>query len=344
MNKKITIQDIARIAGVSKSTVSRSLNDNPMIAESTRKKIKKIAEDLRFTYNTNARSLTLKKVDSVAIITTSDKSATDYMNLLIDSAREYFENFGIDVLIAHPENSATGESNIRRLVMTAKVSGLFIICPHIKNEDWDFLKETAFPCVVTHFRPGNTYYNHFNCFFVDNEKGGYMATELLIKNSRKNILTISEGKGQIQFLDRTAGYMKALEDHKLPVHEEYIIEGECSYEFAYQSIIDRKALLRKIDGIFVQADVMAAGVINALQDMGISIPDDIAIVGFDDVAYSSYLRPALTTTRQPRERLIESASRNLFDQIEGTKKAAMEMRLFNPELILRSSCHAADEG
>lgn len=335
--KKVTIQDIANLAGVSKSTVSRSLNNNSMIAASTRSRIQKLARDLNFSYNANARSLTLNKVDTIGIITSEDRSVTDYIDLLTGSVREYFESRGIDVLIAHANNAETGESNIQRLVQTAKVSGLFIISPEVRTEDWSFLKETGFPSVIVHFRPENTCYSDFNCFFVDNEKGGYFAAELLIKNGRHRLLTLTEGKGQIQFLDRTAGFIRAIEKHNLKESRHNIIEGECSYEFAYQVIRDKISLFRQIDGIFVQSDVMAAGVLNALQDMKIIIPDDIAVVGFDDVTFSSYLRPGLTTIRQPRTVLIEEASRNLFNQMEGQKQVP-EVKIYEPRVIIRQSC------
>jgi DNA-binding LacI/PurR family transcriptional regulator len=338
MKNKITIQDIARIAGVSKSTVSRSLNDNPMIAENTRKKIHRIARDLNFTYNTSARSLTLNKIDSIGIITTEDIAVTDYINLLTGTVREYFEEQGIDVLLAHAQNRKTGESNIQRLVRTAKVSGLFIISPDVKNEDWDFLRSTGFPSVIAHFRPGNTLYSDFNCFFVDNRKGGYEAGKCLIRSSRTRLMTMTEGKGQIQFLDRTAGFIQALSEQGLELEEQHFIEGECSYAYAYQAIMDRKSLLRKIDGIFVQADVMAAGVINALQDLKIPVPGQIAVIGFDDVTYSSYLRPSLTTIRQPGLKLIRAASCCLFDQIESPEIIEPKQILFSPELLIRQSC------
>lgn len=341
--KKVTIKDIARIAGVSHSTVSRSLNDSPYVAERTKKNIKRIARELNFEFNANARSLSTNKTGTIGVIYPEifeRFGSFYYIELLLRAVRHSLEQAQMDTIITFSRNNFTGESNIQNLISRRKVDGLLIIHPYISNEDWTFLNSRRIPVVLLHFKPRNISYGDLNYIFVDHELGGYLATELLINNGRKNLLCINEDSPELQFIERMAGFKRALGEYDLALHQRNVLYGSCTYEFGYQTIMDRRGILSEIDGIFAEADIMAMGAIAALLDLGIRVPDDIAVVGYDDIEFGRIYRPALTTVHQPREKLVADACDRLVQMIAGNQESPLQ-EMIRPELVIRESCGSA---
>ncbi|WP_319562508.1 LacI family DNA-binding transcriptional regulator [Marispirochaeta sp.] len=338
--KKVTIKDIAKIAGVSHSTVSRSLNDSPHVSEKTKRLIKRIARDLNFEFNANARSLSTNRTGTIGVICPEifeRFGSFYYMELLMRSVRQSLEKASMDTIITFARNSYTGESNIQKLVNRRKIDGLLLIHPNISSEDWQFINLRRIPYVVLHFKPQNVSYNDMHYIFVDHEYGGFLATEHLMRDGRRNILCINEDSSELQFIERMAGYKQALAEHDIPVVNRNILYGSCTYEFGYQTIMDHRGIISDIDGIFAEADIMAIGAIAALLDMGVKVPDDVAVVGYDDIEFGRIFRPSLTTVHQPRERLVSDACERLVRLVEGDSLPLLQ-EMIKPELIIRESC------
>ena len=338
--KKVTIKDIARIAGVSHSTVSRSLNDNPNVSEKTRRTIKRIARDMNFEFNANARSLSTNKTGTIGVIYPEifeRFGSFYYIELLLRAVRHSLEKASMDSIITFSRNNYTGESNIQQLVNRRKVDGLLIIHPYIAGEDWEFISRRHVPFALLHFKPRNISYGDMDYIFVDHELGGYLATDHLIRSGRRNILCINEDSPELQFIERMAGYKRAHAEHDLPVHTRNVLYGSCTYEYGYQTVTDRRGVLSEIDGIFAEADIMALGAIAALLDLGIRVPEDVAVVGYDDIEFGRIYRPSLTTVHQPREKLVADACDRLVAVINGVDGPPLQ-ELIQPELVLRESC------
>ncbi|MFO7850528.1 MAG: LacI family DNA-binding transcriptional regulator [Spirochaetia bacterium] len=337
----VTIKDIARIAGVSHSTVSRSLNNSPLISDKTKERIKKIAVDMNFAFNASAQSLSTNRTGTVGIIypelfDTFGNSL--YLSLLVQGLRHGFEKASLDSIESFPVNHYTGESNIRKLISRKKVDGLIIIHPEIPKEDWDYIQESGIPFVVLHFKPRSYDYSGMDYLFTDHVKGGYMATESLIRRGCRRILTLREDSREIQYVERTKGYKDALADYSIPIDEKLVVGGDCSFEFGYDSIMERKEEITRIDGIFAQADLVALGAIEALKKFKIDIPKEIKIIGYDDTELGKYFRPKLTTVHQPREEHARLACERLINLLDGVEVKPPMQETLSPLMIYRETC------
>ena len=359
---RITIKDIARIAGVSHSTVSRSLNDSPLISKDTKERIQRIAAAEGFEFNASAQSLSTSRTGTVGIVYPElfdTFGNTLYLGLLVTGIRHALEEVSLDSLGIFPVNQYTGESNIKKLITRRKVDGLLIIHPEIDPDDWEFILASGVPFVVLHFKPRSHDYSTMNCFFTDHVDGGYQATKHLITLGCKNILTLTEDSKELQFKERTQGYRNALNEAGIETMPNYIIGGNCSFEFGYETMMRNRHLISKLDGIFAQADIMALGAIEALRVLGVDVPGDIKVVGYDDTELGKYFRPRLTTVHQPREEHAQLACSRLIEMIgvynqqskvkrkenqekkEGQDEQYVDepvQEVLKPRLVVRESC------
>ncbi len=338
--KAVTIKDIARIAGVSHSTVSRSLNNSPLISGETKDRIKRLARELNFAFNSSAQSLSTSKTGTVGVIFPelfNYFGNSLYMGMLLHDIRESFDRFSIDSITTFASNKFTGESNIRRLISRRKIDGLLIVHPEIAPKDWEYIERSKIPFVVLHFKPRSYDYSNMNYFFSDHLHGGLIATRKLISSGCRNILCLREDSVEPQFHERTLGYAKALEEAGMPFQDESVIKGMVSLEFGYRSILELGEGIKSFDGIFAEADLIAIGAIEALKSMGIKVPEDIKVVGYDDTELGEVFHPKLTTIHQPREEHARLACARLVELIEGDDDLPIQA-VVQPRLVVRESC------
>ncbi|WP_432664917.1 LacI family DNA-binding transcriptional regulator [Wukongibacter baidiensis] len=342
----ITIKDIAKIAGVSYSTVSRSLNDSPLVAQSTKDQIKKIAEDLGFEFNANARSLTTSKTGTIGIIYPENFDEFGihlYYGSLHYQLRKSLEAVDLDLIVAFPKNRATKENNIKKLITRQKVDGLIIAQFDLDQDTMRFIDNAKIPFVFFH-HPVDPKLEDVDAVCTDHFKGGYLATQHLIKTGRRNIMCIPAGSDR-EFNLRTEGYKAALKDNGIKFDSNLIIEGKPDFELAKEIIKKNIQLVKSIDGIFAQTDLMAWGVIEALKEMNIAVPDDIAVVGYDDIELSTYITPKLTTIHQPREEIAILTCERLHELLnsKNTKRKRKKKTELVPTLVIRESCGYKDQ-
>ena len=224
----VTIKDIAKIAGVSHSTVSRSLNDSSEISEKTKERIKKIAEELGFEFNNNARSLSTKKTGTIGIIFDKgfdQENASLFFSKLLKELRYSLERASFDAIIDFRANPFTGKNNIKKLINGNKIDGFIIVDEYIEEEDLKFIKEKKVPTVFVHNRP--VYQKKYKQDYVmaDHYKGGYLATQYLINMGHKQIITFTHkiyNKEYSEFEERTKGFVKAMEENNLKISEKEI--------------------------------------------------------------------------------------------------------------------------
>ncbi len=336
----VTIKDIARIAGVSHSTVSRSLNDSPLISDKTKNRIKRIASELNFAFNASAQSLSTRKTGTIGIIypelfDTFGNSL--YLGLLVQGLRHGLEKASLDSIGSFPRNHYTAESNIRKLISRKKIDGLLVIHPEIPVEDWEYIRDSGIPFVVLHFKPRSFDYSWMNYLFTDHVFGGYMATKALLDGGCRSILCMREDSDEIQFKERTEGYKLALEEADISFNPKMIDGGDCSFDFGFQTIMDRKDQLTSIDGIFAEADLVALGAIEALRELEIRVPEDIRVIGYDDTELGRYFRPKLTTVHQPREEHARLACERLIEMLDEQDMSPSMQKVLKPLMIYRES-------
>ena len=339
----ITTKDLARIAGVSQSTVSRSLNHSSLISEKTRNRILKIAEEQGFEFNASARSLTTNRCNTIGIIYPEDFmdfNANLYFGTFHGQLQQSLEQVNLDLLVAFANNRFSGASNVKKLIIGKKVDGLLIARSTLPPDTKLFLKSSKIPYVFLHHYLDDPDFEDADRVYTDHLRGGYLGTEHLLKLGHKRIMTITlkEYEGR-EYELRTEGYRLAHNHFGIQVDESLVIKGGSHYfQSGYDAIMQNKKSLKDITAVFAQNDMMALGVKEALTELSIRIPGDIAIVGFDDIEFCTYFKPHLTTIHQPREQMTKLACQRLLDRIESKRPMQAKDLKLQPTLVVRDSC------
>ncbi|WP_158738051.1 LacI family DNA-binding transcriptional regulator [Alteribacillus sp. YIM 98480] len=336
----ITTKDIAKLANVSQSTVSRCLNDSPMIPKKTKKRILKIAQEHGFQFNAHARSLSSNKTHTIGVILPKSLFGFEgelhfrsWQNELIES----LEKMEFDVIVAFFENRFTKENNIKRLIAAKKVDGLIILEPGLDDETITILERTDIPFVFCKYIPPFYKTKDVDFICVDQFKGGYIAADHLIKQGHENIMCISSNQIGGEFELRTDGLKAAFYDNNLPYNDKLLFYGDTTFESGYQVIMDNADVLRDITAVFAQNDLMALGSILALKELGINVPKDIPVVGFDDIELCTYYKPYLTTVHQPTKEIAAITCKRLIEKLKSTDSTVKQKLEISPTLVIRES-------
>jgi len=335
----VTARDIARIAGVSVSTVSRSLNNNTRISAETRERIKSIAAELDFEIDASARSLSTRRSGTVALVCPDFLDRFEnglYVNLLIYDIRRCLASHDLDCLVTEAV-SPSGQGTLRRLVLRHKVDGILLLLSSTLPEDWTLIRKRGIPVVQVHYAPAYFDASRLDYFFADNFRGGWLATEALIESGSRRIACMTGPCPNPEIVDRERGWREAQEAQGLAADGRLRFEAENSFEAAYDCVRRNVEALRRADGLFAFTDIMALGALRALADEGIEVPRDMRVVGFDDIEIANWARPRLTTIHQPREEIARLATDRLFALLEG-KEGEIEQHMIAPTLVRRESC------
>jgi len=338
-----TSRDIADLAGVSQATVSRALRNSPLVREETRKKIQQIARDLNYFVNRNAAGLRTQQSNTIALLIFDDTDITDdthaRMNLfflsMLDNITRSAARLGYDVLVSLQQ--LTDDWHIEYKA-SHRADGLILLGYGDYAEYGE--KLDALMAANTRFiiwgppvkdLPGHS----FGC---DNEDGGYQATAHLIGLGRKQIAYIGrKARRSPEHAARYAGYAKALDEAGM-VHNESLREPADNSEVQGHDAVRR--LLDKgepFDAIFASTDLIAIGAMRALQEAGLHVPDDVSVVGFDDMPLAEYVTPALTTVRQNARLAGDGLVEGIVNLIQGNTVTSQFMAV---KLIVRESCGA----
>ena len=325
----MTIKEIAELAGVSTATVSKILNGKDKdISEATRKNVLDIVEREGYIPNGIAKSLRIKNTKTIGII------MPDVMNLffseLARGVEDAAEKKGYSVILCNSDNKESKEEKYIQILQEKMVDGIILTAS--ENSVKRSLRRRKIPMVLldrdisTDEKVGR--------ITVDNEEGTYNATKLLIEKGCKNIGFISSNKTTKSSGQRLRGYENAILESKINLDKDKIFLQNYTIETGYKGTV---SLLEKtnIDGICCGNDLIAIGAIKALKERGIKIPQDVKVIGFDDISISKYMDPPLTTIRQPIYEMGEEAVGMLIDVINNKE---MEMsKVLKTELIVRET-------
>jgi len=335
MSKKTvqTIEDIAKLANVSKSTVSRALNDSPLIKEETREQIKAIAKENNFCFKATARSLSLGQSHTIAFITHSYSecfSMEDLFSLeIMGGISTGLTALGYDFLVVHVDPHKTDWAH--EYLDSGKVDGFILNTSSRKQYHIKALYEMEAPFIVWGVPEPNYCYPSVT---GDNISGGLLATEHLIKIGRQKIAFIGGADYEREVQQRYAGYEKALKNANREVNPLMVTYGDYSLasgNTAMELLLEQAA---DLDAVFVNSDLMAIGAINVIQSKGKRVPEDIAVVGYDDLSIAALNNLPLTTIRQN----IPMAGRLLAQNLVQFIKSGVITNVTMPvELVIRKS-------
>jgi len=328
-----TIADIARLAGVSKSTVSRALNDSPLIGEETKSKIRSIAKQHSFQINAPARRLSMKQSRTIAFVTHAyhkDFSVADLFGLeIMGGVSSGLALQGYDMLVIHVDPQDTKWAH--QYFDTGRVDGFILMTSMRKQFHAKALMEIDAPFIIWGIPQANQKY----CSVTgDNFNGGKLAAEHLVSIGRQRIGFIGGPDYEIEVQHRLNGYKSALQEAGKTIDPEIIEYGDFSNTSGAEAM---NRLLQKspnIDAVFVNSDLMAIAAMDAIRENGKRVPDDIAIIGYDDLSISEHSNPPLTTIRQNIPLAGKLLAQNLIQYLQSNMVTNVSIPV---ELIVRKS-------
>ncbi len=345
--REMTLKDVAKAAGVSMATVSRSLNGSTLIPEKTRKRVREIADDLGFEFNAHARSLITRRVGTIGIILPPDYDQFGvnlYHGTLHSSLRSVLECNDIDLLVAFLNNHFTGGNNIRKLAARKKVDGLIIVQPVFERELIEYLHTKDLPFVFSHYPPPDPCPPDIDVICPDNEYGGYLAGQHLASLGRKRVLVIATSHRTLkerEFLLRLEGARRGLAQSGIALDAGDLCEGDQTMESGYNAVLGLADRIRDYDAVLALNDLMAIGAMLAVGKLGLRVPQDIVLIGYDDTDLAASIRPSLTTIHPPREELSLATCERLIELIRnrraGGGRSDARRTLLTPKLVVRQT-------
>ena len=315
---RLKMADIAKLAGVSVSTVSRALAGSPLIPQAQRDKIEAIARGQGYVVNAAARNLRTQTTQTIGIVLpagheTGQKITDPFLLEMIGHLSEEVIRRGYDVLLT--KISAPRDGWLNTLVQSHRFDGMLMIGQSDQHRAIDGIAKTYAPMVVWGERLPHQVYATVG---LDNVLGGRLATEHLIGLGRKSIRFM--GPAQVPEVDsRYRGYLQAMAQSAHPAVSTDPIDCRFTDESAYEVMKGLIAAKTPLDALFCASDVIAGGARRALHDCGRSVPEDVALVGFDDVALARYMAPPLTTVRQDLAEAATVMVDMLFRRMQGEK-------------------------
>ncbi|MBU3185061.1 LacI family DNA-binding transcriptional regulator [Clostridium estertheticum] len=327
---EVTIKDIAKIANVSHTTVSRALNNSPFISDLTKAKIMTIAKELNYVPNYSAKSLVLNRSYNIGLIFTTISEAT--------SSRFFYETIsGVNSAIKGSYNLVVrGIDDYRDFtsVNSKRFDGIILMSQ--SNSDNSFiyyLMEKKIPLVVL-----NRYIDESSIVNIlsSDKKGVYEAVNYLIQNGHKDIAIIEGKKGFNSTTERKNGFLDALIENKIQINSKYIVEGNYTIGSGYDAMKKLLSLSEIPTAVFCSNDEMAIGAMKATVEAGLNVPNDISIMGFDGMQLGDYLTPALTTVRRPIIEISKIGAEKLLSIIENNTDDGEKIYI-STELIKRDS-------
>lgn len=334
---KVTIQDVAKRAGVSITTVSRVMNKNYPVKESTKVKVEKAIEELNFTPNMLARGLIRNKTYTIGVIVPS--IANLFFPTVVKGIEHYMKAHGYTIFLSDTEGDAKEERKIITTLMDRQVDGIIIIDPRNENIKNGYLEEVTkkIPLVVI-----NGYSKGIKCHFVlnDQEMGTYDALSYLLECGHKNIAFL-RGKDSYSYDLKEQVYYDIHEKHDMVINQENVLLIEDGNSIQ-TSDLSMAAVMERLEGkkpptaIFACNDTMAVGALNGIKKAGLRVPEDVSVIGYDNTMISQLTEPKLTTVDQNMYELGQKAARRLNEIMKDKNESFMRIVLEN-SLIKRDT-------
>ncbi|MBL7095639.1 LacI family DNA-binding transcriptional regulator [candidate division KSB1 bacterium] len=331
---EVNIKEIARRAGVSIATVSRALNNNGSVREETRRKILQIAKENNYKPNPIARSLTGKKTNTIGVILPElvDEFFTDIIRGIDEEA--YQTDHYVMISSSHSQRNIV--QTLLEFMSSGRVDGVILMAPKIRKELSELIQKSKRPMVLLNSCNSN---NNSVCFNINNYQGAFTITEHLIGHGYKNIGMIQGPEGNCDADERFRGFSDALLKNNITIQDSLIVSGDFTAKSGYYGFIRLMSQSQKPEAIFAANDMMAVGVYEAARSSNINIPQDVAVVGFDNIYMSRLLTPRLTTVHVPIVELGTKAIRYLLKMIKNEVDANLPYcEELSTGLVIGGSC------
>ncbi len=334
----LNLEDVAKIAGVSRSTVSRVINDHPNVSDSTREKVLKVIEEQNFRPNLAARTLVTQRTRVIGVLTPHSVAVFTpyYFPVLLQGIGDTTHERDYATLLWWGQSGDEEERFSRRILLQNRLmDGLIISSAPVDDPLIPRMLESKIPFVLV--ERATRFTDQISYVTVDNVQAAQMAVEHLIKLGRRRIGHITGALNNIDGIDRLTGYHNALQKHNIRYDPPLVAKGEFTRRSGYSGM--NELLSRGVDAVFAGSDDTAVGALQAMQERGVRVPDDIALVGFDDLPTALDFKPEITTVHQPIQEKGARAAALLLDLIEGVVDRPQHV-LLPTHLVIRESCGA----
>lgn len=331
-----TIKDVAILSGVSVATVSRVINNSPKASQASRDAVFKAMHELNYHPNANARALAHQNNETLGLIV-ADVS-DPFFGTMVKAVEQVAQATGNFLLIGNGYHDAAKEKHVIEQLIGHRCSGLVVHAKMLPDEELiQMMSYVPGMVIINRIVPGF----ESRCVALDDRYGSWLATRHLIQEGHKKIGFLCSNHLISDSQDRMQGYLDALQEHNIPVDERLISRGspdELGGEAAMTELLSRG---QQMTAVVCYNDSMAAGALSVLSDNGIEVPQELSLVGFDDVLISRYLRPRLTTVRYPIIAMATQAAELAIALAKGGP-LPQTTHMFSPTLVRRHSVRSID--
>ncbi|MFJ4526581.1 LacI family DNA-binding transcriptional regulator [Streptomyces sp. NPDC088810] len=330
-----TLEEVAAHAGVGRGTVSRVINNASGVKESTRRAVQRAIEELGYVPNLAARSLAGRRADAVALVLTEPdwrQFAEPFFSEIVRSLGDALVDTGMQLLLTLVRSEAERQRFLE-YARGGRVDGILLISVHAGDRLPDMLAEARLPTVLLGRRSGDEYVSYVD---ADNVGGARSAVSHLLERGRRTIATITGPLDMYAAQSRLRGYQDALALAGLKVTRSLVAEGDFTEESGRRAMAELLERHPEIDGVLAASDTTAVGALHTLRAAGRRVPEDVAVIGFDDFPLAQSTKPRLTTVRQPLEEIGRAMVRLLMEEMEEPAVAWRHV-ILRTELVVRES-------
>lgn len=327
-----TIKDVARLAGVSTTTVSHVINKTRFVAEGTQEKVMEAVKSLNYAPSAVARSLKCNTTRTIGMLVT--QSTNPFFSEVIDGVESYCYRQGYTLILCNTGGLEEKQRDYIRMLAEKRVDGILVVCSDLTQELLEMLdSHQDIPKVIMDWGPKSSQADKI----IDNsEEGGYIATKYLIDHGHRKIACLSGQFSKAACQERILGFRRAMAEINEVPNEDWILEGNFECDTAVLAADKLLAMDEIPTAVFCFNDTMALGLMSRLQQRGVRIPEDMSVIGYDNIEISEYFSPPLTTIHQPKRRVGKNAFEILLERI---KNKEHDRRIFemHPELVVRDT-------
>lgn len=328
------IREVAKKAGVSVATVSRVLNHPERVSPKTKQHIDSVIKELDFSPNAFARSLNLKRSNTIALVI-PDIVNPQYMEIARGVEQVAHEK-GYTLLLCNSEKDLRKEKAYVRMLIDKKIDGIILAFTLLQEGDFQEIRNRNIPLVLF---GQNILHENISSVYSDFKKGSYLAVTHLINLGFKKIAFIGGAADNLENRDKVLGYTEALLSRGLKISKEMMVEGTDDIDSGYLAALSLLKNTPVPEALFVANDLMAMGAMDAFKNEGYRIPDDISVIGYDNIRMASLIEPKLTTVSWPVHKMGLISARILIEEVESEEESPASRNIFlSPRLKIRKSC------